>query len=362
MTRFTSLRVVRLVQDGHCPNSSKKQGSRKVPHNQPLISIIIPVFNVEQYVESCIDSVLSQSYENIEIIIVDDGSTDSSGCICDKYATLDGRINVIHKANGGLSDARNTGIQLARGEFISFVDSDDFVSPTFIEALFVAAKKTGCQISAVPHGHGFRPGEIISLDESLAFLTQPNAIRILSSHEYQKQMLYQVFDTGAPWRLYRREILEKSQFPVGLYYEDLASIYKIIAKTKDIAVVANCNLYAYRFRPDSIIGQSYTPQKMTSSVSVSRQLYSDICAWYPDLKQAVASRCFSVNRMVYAQVPPERVSDKKIVWDELEKYRLVVLTDTQARKRERLAAAIATLGRVPFDVFCRTCTRMGLLR
>ena len=102
------------------------------------ITVIIPVYNVEKYLEQCIKSVIGQTYKNLEIILVDDGSTDKSGQICDKYAELDDRIFVIHKANGGLSDARNAGLEILSGEYVTFVDSDDYVSPIYIEAFYYA--------------------------------------------------------------------------------------------------------------------------------------------------------------------------------------------------------------------------------
>lgn len=114
---------------------------------QTLVSIIIPIYKVEQYLIDCIQSVCSQTYKNIEIILVDDGSPDNCGKICDDYAKMDKRISVIHKENGGLSDARNKGIDIARGDYITFVDSDDYVETTFIEDLYNAIEKTNSDIS-----------------------------------------------------------------------------------------------------------------------------------------------------------------------------------------------------------------------
>ena len=102
----------------------------------PLISVVVPIYNVEQYLERCIDSILHQTYEHLEIILVDDGSPDNSGAICDSYLSLDQRIKVIHKRNGGLSDARNAGLEMASGEFIAFIDSDDTIMPEMIEKLY----------------------------------------------------------------------------------------------------------------------------------------------------------------------------------------------------------------------------------
>ena len=131
--------------------------------NSNLVSVIVPVYNVKPYLRECFDSICRQSYRNIEIILVDDGSTDGSGELCDVLAASDDRTTVLHKENGGLSDARNAGLRIAQGDWISFVDSDDYISPVFIEVLFNACRDTGCQISAVPFGKPFNDGDACPL-------------------------------------------------------------------------------------------------------------------------------------------------------------------------------------------------------
>ena len=120
-----------------------------------MISIVVPVYNVEKYLSQCLDSILTQTYKNLEIILVDDGSTDKSGSICDSYKKKDPRIVVIHKENGGLSDARNAGVAICKGDFISFVDSDDYLSPYFYEILMGVAQKRNCDIVALKSGTDF---------------------------------------------------------------------------------------------------------------------------------------------------------------------------------------------------------------
>ena len=114
---------------------------------ESLISIVVPIYNVEKYLNRCVDSILNQTYRDIEIILVDDGSPDRCGSICDEYQKRDTRIKVIHKKNGGLSDARNAGIKMAHGEYITCIDSDDFISPFFLENLWTAMKKSKCEIA-----------------------------------------------------------------------------------------------------------------------------------------------------------------------------------------------------------------------
>lgn len=333
--------------------------------SKPLVSVIVPVYNVEQYLEECVASLLAQTYRNIEIILVDDGSTDSSGELCDQLACWDSRIRVLHKANGGLSDARNHGLREASGEWISFIDSDDYVSPVFIEALLGAVLECGCDIAAIPFGKPFKDGRPCVLVESLASVAPAMP---LASLDVQRLMLYQALDTGAQWHLYRRAPLGVDPFPKGLYYEDLASVYRIIHRVDRVAVLDCRDLYAYRMRSDSIIRQEYRHIKAESALKIADQLYRDICEWYPDLAVAAASRCFSVCRMVFAQIPSGSICasdaehDRAVLWSALRRYRAIVLADRSARKRERLAAFIASLGEKPFSMFCQLARKLGLLR
>ena len=331
----------------------------------PLVSVIVPVYNVKEYLEECFFSIVGQTYSNLEIILVDDGSTDGSGELCDILSSQDGRAVVFHKENGGLSDARNYGLRNAHAEWISFIDSDDYISPIFIEALLNAALQTGCEMSAVPFGKPFNDGAKCELISSLDLL--PN-VKCMKSHDVQRSMLYQSLDTGAQWRLYSKESLGIDPFPVGLYYEDLASVYRIIHNLDQVAILDCCDLYAYRMRGNSIIRQEYTHIKGASALKIADELYSNITKWYPDLADAVASRCFSVCRMVFAQVPHcssgvfNLTNDSDQLWGILKSFRKTVLQDSAARKRERFAAFIACMGRFPFSLFCRLCKVFGLLR
>lgn len=330
----------------------------------PLVSVIVPVYNVKPYLKECFDSIVGQSYSNLEIILVDDGSTDGSGELCDNLAAEDDRAFVFHKQNGGLSDARNYGLRQAKGDWISFIDSDDYVSPVFIEVLLNACLETGCEISAIPFGKPFKDGKECSLVEAIAPVAPAKA---LPSPDVQRLMLYQALDTGAQWRLYAKTPLGVDPFPKGLYYEDLASIYKIIHKVDSVAVVECRELYAYRMRSNSIIRQDYKHVKGASALQISDELCRNICKWYPELNKAVASRCFSVCRMVYGQAisasnNDAAKEDSDWLWTVIKSRRKVVLFDGDARKRERLAAAIALLGRRSFTFFCNTCRALGKMQ
>lgn len=349
----------------------------------PLISVIVPVYNVEAYVEECVESLIAQTYPHVEIVLVDDGSEDSSGQICDRLDTQHENVTVYHKKNGGLSDARNYGLACCRGEWVSFVDSDDYVSPVFLSSLYEAAVDHGCAVAAVPGGKSFKDGDLCRLAEKIRPVApqaplgahideqddfRPVAAAPLSAREMIRKMLYQEVATGAQWRLYHRDALGDNPFPKGLYYEDLASTYKFVHRAGRVVLLDCSVLYAYRLRSTSIIRQSYRSIKARSALTVVEWLYADIAAWYPELEQAVASRCFSVCRMVYGQVPEgksassEFETDRKALWEVLERFRLTVLGDGNARKRERLAAAVACIGEVPFRIFCKLCRKVGRMQ
>lgn len=331
----------------------------------PLVSVIVPVYNVEAYVRECVESLVEQTYPNLEIILVDDGATDSSGAICDELAAVHENVTCLHKENGGLSDARNYGLARSHGEWVSFVDSDDYVSPIWIEALTWTAFSRGCAIAAVSGGHDFNDGEEVLLCNDLGSISEPC---VLPEFEVQKIMLYQQITTGAVWLLYRRDVLGEDPFPKGLYYEDLASTYKFVRRAGKVALVDCHELYAYRHRPTSIIRQSYRHVKGYSAVTIAGQLYEDISSWYPDLAKAASSRCFSVCRMVFGQVPSgvdateEERTDRQALWQVIERHRNVVRRDPDARLRERLAAMIACAGEGPFSAFCALARRLGLMQ
>lgn len=329
---------------------------------QPLVTVIVPVYNVKPYLEQCFESIASQTYGNIELILVDDGSTDGSGDLCDEFARADQRVCVIHQDNMGLSEARNAGIRQAKGDWVAFVDSDDYVSPLFVETLLWAALDTGCKMSCVPSGAYFQDGDSASLADGADGLPDPE---VYLAEDMQKMLLYQEVETGYQWHFFSREVLGEDPCPKGLVYEDLASMYRLVHRVDSVALVRASNLYAYRVRASGLIRQAYNYRKGASALIVTEQLYREINEWYPELSAAAASRCFSVCRMTFAQIPagkdatPETEKDRADLWGVLEKHRGTVLHDANARKRERLAACFACMGERAFSVFCALCKATG---
>lgn len=237
----------------------------------PCISVIVPVYNVENYLDKCIDSLLSQTYQNLQIILVDDGSKDCSGRMCDDWAKKDSRIQVIHQENRGLSGARNTGIAAATGEFIMFVDSDDVLSPDLCKTLYDIID--GAQISICNPVHIFPdiPWHFTSSDHVTSFDTQ-EAIRT---------MWYQTSFLPSAWgKLFRRALFENHRFTEGRLFEDIDLMHEIFWEATTIRYCDAC-LYGYVHRENSITTTAFgtrdldillVAEKLTAFVSDKPQL------------------------------------------------------------------------------------------
>lgn len=213
--------------------------------NKPLISIIVPIYNVERYLPKCIDSILEQTYSNFELILVDDGSPDSCGKICDEYQKKDSRIIVIHKKNGGLSSARNAGIDVAKGEYIGFVDSDDYIEPFMYEKLFQAVSENQCKLAVCSINFVFEDGIVLQK-------TQDAKDQVFDFEQAMMEMnTYRLFDMGAWSKLYHKSLLDDIRFPEGKLSEDFYIMYKVFDKAQKIAFVAT-PCYNYLQRQNSI--------------------------------------------------------------------------------------------------------------
>lgn len=196
---------------------------------EKLISVIIPVYNVEKYLDKCIDSIINQTYSNLEIILIDDGSTDNSGKICDKYALLDSRIKVIHKKNGGLSDARNVGIDNANGKYLMFVDSDDFIDYNTICDNINIMKENKADIIIYNRYYVY--------DDGKKFLRFPilNSILEFTGLEAIEEMnSFKNFDMSAWGKIYKKDLFKCIRFPVGKTSEDFYIMFLLLEKSKKV--------------------------------------------------------------------------------------------------------------------------------
>ena len=236
-----------------------------------MISVIIPVYRVEQFLDKCLNSVICQTYDNLEIILVDDGSPDQSGVICDEWAKKESRIKVIHKENGGLSDARNAGLKIAIGEYIAFVDSDDWIHFQMYEVLYSILKKHNASMSICSY-------KDVSFYSADATNTDCKAQAISSSKKInEEQALEQLFLAnndrfGVVWpKLYARSLFQNRRFDEGVIYEDTRSCFKVLYDAKSIAVT-DAELYYYYCNENGTTKAAYTIKRLDIMAAMDEQL------------------------------------------------------------------------------------------
>lgn len=220
-----------------------------------LVTVIVPAYNMENYLRNCVTSVINQTYANWELLIIDDGSTDSTSIICDEMAEEDNRISVIHKENGGLSDAMNTGLNAARGEYISFLDADDGYHPEFIESLLLALEENDCDIAMCDVF-------VTNSPEHHFFDLKNKEYEILSGQEAAKRCIggYTI-DYIVAWnKIYRRKLFDKIRYPLGEINEDEFITWKLLWKSKKVVYV-HLFLHNYYQRKDSIMGSPYSRER-----------------------------------------------------------------------------------------------------
>lgn len=294
-----------------------------------LISVIVPVYKVEDYIHRCVDSVLGQTFQDFELILVDDGSPDNCGTICDEYAGKDSRIHVIHQKNGGLSAARNTGMdwmfENSDSRWLTFLDSDDWIHNKYLEYLLAAAEENCCRLSGCydfcTEGDPFP--EII-----------PQKSVCVSSDEYYCGNVCGGVSSATCGKLYARELFESLRFPVGRLHEDEFTTYKAIYASGKVAV-APIQLYAYYQNPEGIVRSQWNPRRMDGVYAVEEQMRF--------AKQIQSMRLLEHTRDVYVwfllehlskiHELPEQTEDIRQCRRDLEKRLREVLRDSDMRKK-----------------------------
>lgn len=229
--------------------------------NTPLVSIVIPIFNSEKYINRCVNSVINQSYKNIEILLINDGSTDQSSILCDNLLKVDNRVRVYHQNNQGLSVARNVGISNSNGEYISFIDSDDWVSVFFIEKLLECSIKYDSSISICNYSEVH---ESNIFDESLNY-TNYN-VKIFSSFQAMDLLIGEMNEqfTISCNKLYKRDVFINNSFPPGRYHEDEFTTYKLFLSSNRIAYI-DLSMYFYFINYNGITKSPYSSKKKTDA-------------------------------------------------------------------------------------------------
>ena len=245
--------------------------------NDPLVSIVVPVYKVEKYIRECIDSILKQTYQNYELILVDDGSPDRCGEICEDYKKKNEKIQVIHKQNGGLSDARNAGTKIAKGEYITYIDSDDYVSENYLEKLVSAAVK---------YDADFVPG---NYTREAFNSTVGNEEHVFASDQaFRKLLTWDTVMVYAWAKLYRLSMFQNIEYPVGRLSEDCCTTYKLILNSNKVVCIDD-EIYYYRITPNSILTSKFNvkrfelwkvPEEIKAYLGNQAKSYKDELEYY----------------------------------------------------------------------------------
>ena len=270
---------------------------------EDLISVIVPIYKVEKYLRKCVDSILSQTYTNLEIILVDDGSPDDCPKICDEYSQKDKRIKVIHKKNGGLSSARNIALDSMNGEYVTFIDSDDYAESSYIEELYKVLNKNGCDIAACNYNNITEQGDVVAGKRyiSYGFVKKEDVFDAY----FEKKL---ISDTA--WgKLYKKELFLAIRYPEGLNYEDTYVILDLLKSVEKGIVTIDKPLYNYLIREGSITMQDSKNQY--DSIIACRDILAKFDVgfkYYPNL----CSRLFWQYGKLYKK---HKGSDKNCLQD-----------------------------------------------
>ena len=262
------------------------------------VSIIVPVYNVEVYLERCVKSIINQTYTNIEILLVDDGSTDKSGILCDELAECDERIAVFHKENGGLSDARNNGIDRAAGEYLLFVDSDDYIHPQMVEALYRAQSQTGADLVTCDYT---RELDDISKIQDYSSLD----VKSFGRDEAMNNVSLNGIHVMAWNKLYKKKLFENIRYPKGRIHEDEWILHHLLWECEKVAVISE-KLYFYTYRDDSIIGQF-----SIRNIEDGRYAYEDRVQFVAEKSWDAVKQIVAENTCYYCLTNYEKLLEQK---------------------------------------------------
>lgn len=315
----------------------------------PLVTVVVPVYNVGKYLEASVKSLLAQDYPSLEILLVDDGSTDGSGEICDRFSAEDPRVRVLHQKNQGQAAARNHGVARARGEYTAFIDSDDYVAPNYISYMAEIMGREGaqigiCDLSQCMPGQEWRP----VIREEVRVMDAPQALETMF---YQRD-----FTTSPCCKLYPTAWLREIPFPEGRIHEDLATVYKLLARADRVAYGPSV-LYCYIQRKGSTEHSGFSVKTFDHKTSAD-ELYAFVEAHYPQILPAAVCRRFSAYCQVIGRMgrEPGYRQEKQDLWKQICRDRWQVLGNTRARTKNRLAALLTLLGPQVFvRIYAKVC-------
>ncbi len=310
---------------------------------EDLISVIVPIYKVEKYLNKCIDSIINQTYKNLEIILVDDGSPDNCPQMCDEYVKKDSRIKVIHKKNGGLSDARNRGLQIATGEYIYFIDSDDWIYSEALEKMLQALKENQadmciCQYYTVD----------LNGSQKRSYPSQNNKVEIFSQEEVLDLLLEDYKITNHIWRkLYKHSKIPNNIFPKNKNFEDIFVMHKLFMQCSKIVYIDDAYYY-YRINNNGIV-KTINVKNSMDHLNGSILSCFEISEKYPKLKLKAHTKLFETCIGIYSEsftINTEKIS-----------YLLQVIVDTVSKLDTDIIKVLPLKRKIQF-----LCLRNGLLR
>ena len=323
--------------------------------SKPVISIIVPIYNVEEFIADCLESILAQTFKDFEVICVDDGSTDKSGLVAESYAAKDSRITVIHQENKGLSGARNTGMDLARGQYLAFCDSDDYYHPDFLEKLFNIIEETKADVvccKLVPTKEkytGIFPNlKQINLDTEI---TNNPIMTFLTTNK---------IPTGVCVKLYRKDSLKELRFLEGIYFEDVPFTTSLMMCIQKV-VMTNLPMYYYYTNPNSIMRTSFTREKVESYIRLIRHIANETTLRQPELTPLIRKKILNGRfKMMINQAIRKQKSKKErqYLFDKIQKsvislFKEGIISYAGLKPRHRLALFLL--------IHCKTATPARLI-
>lgn len=306
------------------------------------VSIIVPIYNSEKYLEQCLNSVLRQTYTNYEVILIDDGSTDDSRRIYNRFIEFDNRFVSYYQKNQGVSAARNHGLDVAEGEIIIFLDSDDVLFPTFLEYIvhpFMDGKNLIC-FSAI----NFKK-EIQSMDVTGIQVQEYTPEQLIENLLYHRKQL------SITRAAYRREKYPKLRFKEELYIcEDVIMLLEILISYTEFVPFIETNLYGYRIHKGSLTHYGNWRRKLTGLVAMD--LIEDILIDGDiDMGNALINRRMNTMRLIYKTIPWKECEIRNLIWKNIKEYRRTVIIDRQAMYRERVTAVVSLCGQRMYRFF-----------
>lgn len=289
--------------------------------NKPLISVIIPIYKAEKYVEKCVKAVQNQTYQNLEIILVDDGSPDESGKICDRLATEDSRIRVLHKENGGAATARNAGLNVMTGAYIAFVDADDYMELHYIETLYNTLSQKNAQVAICSFKTVDEAGNPVSIDslhdESIdenVSVAGADGIEVFTGNEIILQDLQGHWEHVAPWgKLYQADLFEGVRYPKWPAYEDEPVFIRVFDKV-EIAAASKDRLYYYVQHAGSLMNTAYSEKQRSTTIKMWHErieYYSDNTPRHKELRNCVLQAFVAWNVLFLSLHAHEMTKEQK---------------------------------------------------